>query len=96
MPDVCLFCDRPEKTYQPKVEFICGTCVAIILRASMDERRRAYEQALGSGHTRKAYALETFLPCMEDKDGKAENPERDLVRKRPVPAPRPTRDQVRA
>ena len=63
LPKTCLFCSLPEKSYQPakSVDFICGSCVQLLLSADQGELTRAYEKAVRLGYTRKASAIETFL-----------------------------------
>jgi hypothetical protein len=69
--EVCLLCNGTEKNYKPgpDVNFICGTCIQLLLRAGQEDLKRAYEKALAKGYPRKASAIETFLKP-EDMDGK--------------------------
>ena len=63
MSNTCLFCGQPEKSCKPSklVDFICGSCVQILLGADQGKLWRAYEKAVRLGYTRKASAIETFL-----------------------------------
>jgi hypothetical protein len=96
MSESCLFCDQPEKSCKPShtVDFICGSCVQLLLSADQDELKRAYEKALTKANIRKARAIKTFM--VEESHAETEKPERDLVRERAMQAFRPSRDQVRA
>ena len=96
MPDTCLFCGKPEKGYKPSksVDFICGSCVQLLLDADQGQLKRAYEKAVRLGYTGKASAIKTFL--VEDDNAEAEEPERGMVRERFVQEAGFTRDQVRA
>ena len=69
--EVCLFCNKTEKNYKPDpdVDFICGTCVQLLLRADQEDLKKAHKKALDEGDPRKASAIETFL-IPEDVDGK--------------------------
>jgi len=96
MPDTCLFCGQPEKSYKPSksVDFICGSCVQLLLTADQADLKRAYEKAVRLGYMGKADAIKTFL--VEDIHAETKEPKRDLERKRPLPAVGPARYQVRA
>ena len=67
----CLFCNLPEPNYKqdPQVDFICGTCVQLLLRADQEDLKKAYVKAIEKGYLNKASAIETFL-IPEDMDGK--------------------------
>ena len=79
MMETCLFCDRTEKNYKPgpDVEFICGTCVQLLLHADKEDLKRAYYKAINKEHLRKAKATEIFLPRKE-KHG--ERPDKSVKR----------------
>jgi hypothetical protein len=96
MSDTCLFCSQPEKSCKPSklVDFICGSCVQILLAADQTELKRAYEKAVRLGYMGKADAIKTFL--VEESNAETEEPERVMVRERAMQAVRPSRDQVRA
>ena len=63
----CLFCDGQEKNYMPMagIDFICGSCVQLLLGAEQDDLKRAHAKAISKGYTNKARAIESFL---EDKE----------------------------
>jgi hypothetical protein len=92
----CLFCT--EKNYKPgsDTEFICGTCVQLLLRADPEDLKRAYAKALKLGYLRKSKAIETFLAEEKTIDRKAKKSERDMERERPMRKTRPARHEIRA
>ena len=69
--ETCLFCNEPEKNYKPgpDVDFVCGTCVQLLLRADQEDLKKAHAKAIEKGYLNKASAIETFLKP-EDIDGK--------------------------
>jgi hypothetical protein len=68
---ICLFCNEPEKNYQPRkdVDFICSRCVQLLLRADQADLKKAYQKALDEGYPSKVSALESFI-IPEEKHGK--------------------------
>jgi len=96
MSDTCLFCGQPEKGYKPSksVDFICGSCVQLLLDADQGQLKRAYEKAVRLGYMGKASAIKTFL--VEDDNAETEEPERGMVRERFVQETGFTRYKVRA
>ncbi|MFH2061063.1 MAG: hypothetical protein ABIJ59_19525 [Pseudomonadota bacterium] len=91
----CLFCSKPEKTYAPKDDFICSSCVQMLLVADQEELKRAHALAFEKGYPNKAWAIESFLE-EEEHHGKAEHNKRNLERTRSLPASRSARHQIRA
>ena len=72
--EICLFCNEPEKSYQPDVDFICGTCVILLADADQADLKQANQKALNEGHLRKASALESFIiPEGKDEQRKPES-----------------------
>jgi len=72
----CLFCNRTEKNYKtgPDVDFICGTCVQLLLWADHEDLKKAHAKALALGYLRKVSAIETFLkPEGHDEQRKPES-----------------------
>ena len=67
----CLFCNGTEKSYTPDkgVEFICGACVQLLLRADQADLKRAHGKAIAIGYLNKVSAIESFL-ILEVEDGK--------------------------
>ena len=65
----CLFCNKPEKNYKPQVgiDFICSSCVQLLLGATQDDLKRSHAKAISKGHTNKARAIETFI--IEEEHG---------------------------
>ena len=91
----CLFCNEPEKNYQPEpgVEYICGACVCLLAGADQDDLKRAYAKALDKGYLRKASALESFMR-KEEQHGK--RPDKSINRNfNRTGIARPVRNQKR-
>lgn len=68
----CLFCNREEgHGYRPgkKIDFICSSCVQILLSAEQVHLKRAHKKAIDKGYINKAEAIESFL-ILEVEDGK--------------------------
>ena len=59
----CLFCNETEKNYKPDphIDFTCGTCVQLLLRADQADIKKAHKKALDQGYLRKVSALESFI-----------------------------------
>lgn len=96
--ETCLFCNKPEKNYNPgsDVEFICGTCVQLLLHADQEDLKWTYKKALNLGYPRKASAIETFLITEETVNvSETRKIKRDLARKRPMRRTRSPRHKVR-
>jgi len=94
--ELCLFCNGTDRSYKhdPGKEFICGSCVQLMLMADQGDRKRAHTKAVIFGYPRKARAIESFLE-EEETYGKTKRAESNLVRKRAVRKIRPTRYQSR-
>ena len=62
-PDVCLFCDSPDKGYIPAPgnDFVCGSCVQILLASDRDAREVLHVNALNTGRPNIAKAISLFL-----------------------------------
>jgi len=60
---LCLFCNGPDRSYKPAPDkdFICGSCVQLLLRADQDDLSRAHKEALDKEYINKARAIESFL-----------------------------------
>jgi hypothetical protein len=78
------------------VDFICSSCVQLLLGADQDDLRKAHSKAIEKGHPGKAKAIESFLIEDETNDRKTKITKRNLERKRPLRKVRPSRHQVRA
>ena len=94
----CLFCCDADTDDKPEAgkNLICPLCFQILLEANQEDLRRAYGKARERGYERKARAIKSFL--IEDdvtNDRKAKKHKRNMGRKRPVRAVRPTRNQFR-
>jgi hypothetical protein len=61
---LCLLCNGTDKSYKPEPDkdFICGSCVQLLLRADQDDLKQAYAKAIEKGYINKARAIESFLP----------------------------------
>jgi hypothetical protein len=90
---LCLFCGFPEAGYHPgsKMEFVCSCCVQILLSADQADLSRAYLKAVEMGYSSKVKAIESFLIPEESNARETKISKRDLVRKRPMRAVRPSR-----
>ena len=60
----CLFCSKLE--HKTDGEYVCGSCVQLLLCADQEDLKRAYDLALKMDYKRKAFAIESFL-IPEDK-----------------------------
>lgn len=78
------------------MDFICSSCVQLLLGADQDDLRKAHAKAIEKGCSGKAKAIESFLIEDEYNVRETEKFKRNLERKRPLPAFRPSRYQVRA
>jgi hypothetical protein len=74
--DPCLFCGKNE-IHDPSCDFICSTCVQVLLEADQEDLKRAYAKAIEKGYPGKVKAIETFL-IPEEPDGK--RPTREFTR----------------
>jgi hypothetical protein len=94
----CLFCNGQEKNYKPEPnkDFICGSCVQLLLGAEQDDLKRAHAKAIKKGYLSKARAIESFLIEDEINVRKTKKFKRNMVRKRPLRKIRHTRDKVRS
>ncbi|HUT44543.1 MAG TPA: hypothetical protein VMW95_09415 [Desulfobacterales bacterium] len=94
----CLFCNCQEPNYKPgpDVDFICSSCVQLLLGADQDDLHKAHAKAIEKGYPAKAKAIESFLIEDEYNVRETEKFKRNLERKRSLPAIRPSRYQVRA
>lgn len=94
----CLFCGGQEKNYKPppNTDFICSRCVQLLLSVSQVDLLKAHAKAIKKGYANKARAIESFIIEDETNDRKTKITKRNLERERPMPAIRPTRNQVRA
>ena len=98
MNEVCLFCNEPEKNYNPgsHIDYVCGLCVILLADADQEDLKKSYQKALNEGHLRKASALEAFIQEEIYNVRKAKNSKRNMERTRPLRKVRPSRHQVRA
>lgn len=60
---VCLLCNKPDRGYipSPDTDFICGSCVQLLLITDKDELQAAHAVALEKGCLGNAKAIEIFL-----------------------------------
>ena len=92
----CLFCNNEEpnksfNSHNQKVEFICSSCVQILLGLEQCDLKKAMELAEAKGFKNKVSALKSFLIEDEDNVRKTKKLKRDMVRKRTVQSARPPR-----
>ena len=78
------------------MDFICSSCVQLLLGAEQDDLRKAHAKAIEKGCPGKAKAIESFLIEDETNDRKTKITKRHLERKRPLRKVRPSSHQVRA
>ena len=69
--DVCLFCNGLEIKYKPEsgIDFICSQCVQTLISADQADLKRAYKNAIDTGYSNKASAIESFLIPEDKIDG---------------------------
>jgi len=81
----CLFCNQEEPGYKPSLntDFVCSSCVQVLLGAEQIDLRHAHEKAVSKGYESKARAIKSFL-MQEENDGKrpAKRNRKNLNRKR--------------
>ncbi len=67
---LCLFCNGTEKNHKPgsQLDFICGTCVQLLLTVSQKDLKRSYIKAMSAGYTNKAEAIKSFLISEREED----------------------------
>ena len=96
--ETCLFCNGAEKDYKPgpDVDFICGACVQLLLRAEQEDLKRAYIKALDKGYLSKAKAIETFITEEITIERKTPKSKRNMERERPLRTVRLAHHKVRA
>jgi hypothetical protein len=85
MPESCLFCGLPEKSYKPT-----KSDIEWIRHINL----KNFRYGLIPKPKAKPSVAEPFL--IEEENAETEKPERSMVRKRAMQAVRPSRDQVRA
>ena len=91
--ELCLFCN--EQVYKTDADYICGSCVQVLLNADQADLKRAYNKAIEKGYLNKARAIESFLIPEEFNVRETKKSKRNMVRKRPLRKTRPTRDELR-
>ena len=94
----CLFCDGREKNCKPTkgIDYICSSCVLLLVDANQDDLKRAYVKAVEKGYENKASALKSFIIEDEINDKKTKISKRDMERARTLRKVRPSRHKVRA
>jgi hypothetical protein len=60
---MCLWCesDKEGKRVDPGKDFICGSCVVMLMSYLQEALQKTYQKCLRLGLKRKANAIETFL-----------------------------------
>jgi hypothetical protein len=91
----CLFCntERDGQIIDGRA-YICGTCAQTLIDLSQKQLKEAHDHAVSKGYENKAKAIESFME--NEHDRKTENTQRNMVRKRPGRAVRPSSDRIRA
>ena len=59
--EACLFCDHIEPGHDSGCNYVCSTCVQLLLNADADDLSRAHNKAIEKGYQRKAKAIELFI-----------------------------------
>jgi len=103
-----ILCSMPENQYDvtsekhisvkhPKdvTEIICSHCMQILVNASQDKIKTAYQKAIHAGLMGKAKTLGIFLEEEEPHDRKAETDRPNMVRSRTLRTIKFTHHQVR-
>jgi hypothetical protein len=62
--ELCLFCN--EQVYKTDADYICGSCVQLLLEADQADLKQAHAKAIEKGYSNKVRAIESFL-IPEDK-----------------------------
>ncbi len=73
---------------------ICSNCLIKLMMFSPEQLQQAYDLAMQHNFLNKARVIKEFSGVEYGR--KTKNIERSLERKRPMPAARPSRDQMRA
>ena len=67
----CLLCGKSE--YKTDNDYICSSCVHVMLDANQEDLKRAYNNAIEKSYMNKATAIESFL-IPEDKPNEQRKP----------------------
>jgi hypothetical protein len=59
--EACLFCDHCEPGHGSSCEYVCGSCVQLLLNADLEDLKRAHTKAIDKGYQNKAKAIEFFI-----------------------------------
>ena len=89
----CLFCDRCEPGHDSSCEYVCGSCVQLLL--SMEDLNTAHKKATEKRCYHKAMAIEILMGMTGMQNGKAKKPKRNLERKRTLRTIRPCHNRIR-
>lgn len=60
----CAWCGKVEKYSghkDPSKDYICGSCVQLLLKFTQDELKQAYRLAISKGNSGKAAVLKMFI-----------------------------------
>ncbi|MDH3719984.1 MAG: hypothetical protein OER74_00620 [Desulfobacteraceae bacterium] len=85
MNELCLFCNEPEKNYNPgsHIDYVCGLCVILLIDADQEDLKKSYQKALNEGYLTKASALELFVIPEEQHGRRPDKPvKRNINRER--------------
>lgn len=61
--ELCLYCGKPDRDGPPApgCEFVCGSCVCLLMSAELDALIQAHKTAGSKGNHRHARALSIFM-----------------------------------
>ncbi len=91
---LCLFCN--EQVYKTDADYICGSCVQLLLEADQTDLKQAHAKVIKKGYSNKVRAIESFLILEEVNVRKTEKLKRNMGRQRPMRTSIPSRDKIRA
>ena len=79
----CLLCDKIQDYPQAdNTEYICGSCVQLLLITTKEEKIKRYNIAIDKGYGRRAKAVKKFIIKGEYEDGKQQCGSPRNIRKR--------------
>jgi hypothetical protein len=64
---LCLFCNEPAQ--KADIDYICGSCVQLLLNADQTDLKQAHAKAIEKKYPDKARAIESFLIPEEKVNG---------------------------
>jgi len=61
MKKVCLFCAITEDNKPNDIEFVCSSCVQLLVNQTQEDLKKAYAKAIEKNYPGKAEAIRMFL-----------------------------------